>query len=281
MTGITFEGWTAQIRECSDQVASRLIKQFKVTLDGQLYNDVPTPLGIHWCLGPELEPSGNLGLDGHVKLGGMLPPIRYPRRMWAGGELLISDIFQPGDVVDKTSMVTDIQHKSGSSGQLCFLTITHEFFVQNKKFLTEIQRLVFKEESKENEGKPQRKKEAAKIPESSVRKAILNTDPVLLFRYSALTFNGHRIHYDVNHTKKVERQPGVLVHGPLQASWLLNMAASNLGAVPSRFVYKNLSPLFVGEAAHLLVAKELDSRSLVVYCCGERGKITMRGEAFI
>ena len=125
MTGITFEGWTAQIRECSDQVARRLIEQFEVTLDGQLYNDVPTPLGIHWCLGPELEPSGNLGLDGHVKLGGMLPPIRYPRRMWAGGELQISDIFQPGDVVDKTSMVTDIQNKSCSSGQLCFLTITH------------------------------------------------------------------------------------------------------------------------------------------------------------
>ena len=281
MTGITFEGWTAQIRECSDQVASRLIEQFKVTLDGQLYNDVPTPLGIHWCLGPELEPSGNLGLDGHVKLGGMLPPIRYPRRMWAGGALHISDIFQPGDVVDKTSMVTDIQHKSGSSGQLCFLTITHEFLVQNKKFLTEIQRLVFKEDSLIDLNKIPSKGEPEKLPESRVIKASFNTDPVLLFRYSALTFNGHRIHYDVTHAKTVEGQPAIVVHGPLQASWLLNMAARHLGAVPSRFIYKNLSPLFAGQMACLSVAEETDGKSLIVYCCDESGKITMKGEAFI
>ena len=281
MTGITFEGWTAQIRECSDQVASRLIKQFKVTLDGQLYNDVPTPLGIHWCLGPELEPSGNLGLDGHVKLGGMLPPIRYPRRMWAGGELHISDIFQPGDVVDKTSMVTDIQHKSGSSGQLCFLTITHEFFVQNKKFLTEIQRLVFKEDSQMHPNKIPSKVEPKKLAESRAIKASFKTDPVLLFRYSALTFNGHRIHYDVTHAKTVEGQPGIVVHGPLQASWLLNMAARHLGVVPSRLIYKNLSPLFAGQVACLSVAEKNDGKSLIVYCCDESGKITMKGEAFI
>ena len=281
MTGITFEGWTAQIRECSDQVASRLIEQFEVTLDGQLYNDVPTPLGIHWCLGPELEPSGNLGLDGHVKLGGMLPPIRYPRRMWAGGELHISDIFQPGDVVDKTSMVTDIQHKSGSSGQLCFLTITHEFFVQNKKFLTEIQRLVFKEDSQMYLNKKSSKGEPERLAESRAIKASFNTDPVLLFRYSALTFNGHRIHYDVTHAKTVEGQPGIVVHGPLQATWLLNMAARVLGMVPSRLIYKNLSPLFAGQVACLSVAEKNDGKSLIVYCCDESGNITMKGEAFI
>ncbi len=93
MTGITFEGWTAQIRECSDQVASRLIEQFKVTLDGQLYNDVPTPLGIHWCLGPELEPSGNLGLDGHVKLGGMLPPLGIRAGCGQGGRYIYQIYF--------------------------------------------------------------------------------------------------------------------------------------------------------------------------------------------
>lgn len=281
MTGVTFEGWTAQIRECSDQVASRLIEQFKITMDGQLFSNVPTPLGIHWCLGPELEPSRNLGLDGHVKLGGMLPPIRYPRRMWAGGELHISDIFRPDDLVKKTSRVRDIQYKSGSAGQLCFLTITHEFFVQNKKFLTEIQRLVFREEIKENEEKPQRNQKKAKIAGGSVKKAIFNTDPVLLFRYSALTFNGHRIHYDINHARNVEGQPGIVVHGPLQASWLLNMAASHLGVTPSRFVYKNLSPLFAGEAAHLSVVEETGGRSLIVNCCNENGDITMTGEAFI
>ena len=161
------------------------------------------------------------------------------------------------------------------------MTIIHEFCVQNKKFLTEIQRLVFKEDIKENEDKPQWQKKAAKIAESSEKKAIINTDPVLLFRYSALTFNGHRIHYDVNHARKVEGQPGIVVHGPLQASWLLNMAARHLGVVPSRLIYKNLSPLFAGQVACLSVAEKNDGKSLIVYCCDESGKITMKGEAFI
>ena len=281
MTGVTFEGWTSQIRECNDQVASRLIEQFKVTLDGQLFNDVPTPLGIHWSLGPELEPLGNLGVDGHVKLGGMLPPIPYPRRMWAGGELKIFDVFCPNDIVNKTSLVTDIQHKIGSSGQLYFLTITHDFFVQNRRVLTETQQLVFKEDGKGIKDKPKSKNKAEKLPQTAVKKAIFSTDPVLLFRYSALTFNGHRIHYDVNHAELIEGQRGIVVHGPLQASWLLNMAAIHLEAVPYQFMYKNLSPLFAGEKAHLYISEEKDSRGLIIYCCNESGEITMKGEALV
>ena len=281
MTGVNFEGWTALIRECNDQVTSRLVEQYKVTLNGQLFTDVPTPLGIHWCLGPEQEPSGNLGLDGHVKLGGLLPPIPYPRRMWAGGELQISNVFCLNDIATKTSIVTNIQHKTGFSGQLYFLTITHEFFVQDSKVLTEKQQLVFKEDSKLIKAKPNSKNEAEKLPITAGKKTNISTDPVLLFRYSALTFNGHRIHYDVNHARMIEGQQGIVVHGPLQASWLLNMAASHLGVVPSRFVYKNLSPLFAGEVAYLYIVEETDSGGLGVYCCNESGKITMKGEAFI
>ena len=140
---------------------------------------------------------------------------------------------------------------------------------------------MFKEDSKDNQNKISRRGEAEKLPESTLKKASFKTDPVLLFRYSALTFNGHRIHYDVTHAKTVEGQPGIVVHGPLQASWLLNMAASHLGSVPSRFVYKNLSPLFAGEKAYLSVVEEKDGRSLVAYCCNESGVLTMKGEAFI
>ena len=136
MTPITFNTWTAQTRTCNDEVANRLISQFNIMLEGQLFRDNHTPLGIHWCLGPELQTAQNLGIDGHVKLGSLLPPIPYPRRMWAGGELVISELFQVNDNVKKTSVVTDIQHKTGSSGQLFFLTVTHNFFVQDKKFVS-------------------------------------------------------------------------------------------------------------------------------------------------
>ena len=145
MAPITFNTWTAQTRTCNDEVANRLISQFNIMLEGQLFRDNQTPLGIHWCLGPELQTAQNLGIDGHVKLGSLLPPIPYPRRMWAGGELIISELFQVNDNVKKTSVVTDIQHKTGSSGQLFFLTVTHNFFVQDKKMLSEKQHLVFKE----------------------------------------------------------------------------------------------------------------------------------------
>ena len=284
MMPITFGSWTAQTRRCSDQVASRLISQFNIMLDGQLFRNVPTPLGIHWCLGPELQPNTNLGVDGHVKLGSLLPPIPYPRRMWAGGELVISELFQVNDNVQKTSVLTDIQRKKGASGQLYFLTLSHEFFVKDKKMLSETQRLVFKEQKNNNmlqKDDDSKKIEVEKLPDLAMNKAVYNTDPILLFRYSAVTFNGHRIHYDLDHAKIAEGQPGLVVHGPLQATWLLNLAASHLGEVPKRFIYKNLSPLISGETAYLWIAESKKMKSLIVYCCDENKKIIMRGEAFL
>ena len=283
MTPITFNTGTAQTRTCNDEVANRLISQFNIMLEGQLFRDNQTPLGIHWCLGPELQTAQNLGIDGHAKLGSLLPPIPYPRRMWAGGELVISELFQINDDVKKTSVVTDIQHKTGSSGQLFFLTVTHNFFVQDKKMLSEKQHLVFKENNKNvfpQKGTTSKKTEQVKLPNSAMKKAIYDTDPVLLFRYSALTFNGHRIHYDIDHAKKVEGQQGLVVHGPLQATWLLNLAAIHLDRVPKRFAYKNLSPLISGEAAHLWVEEGDEMQTLKVYCCDENKRIIMKGEVF-
>jgi len=284
MADITFSDWSAQKRECTDQVAQRLIEQFKITFDGQLYENVATPLGIHWCLGPEVESSENLGLDGHTKLGFTLPPLPYPRRMWAGGEIQIFDLFKLNDDIKKISLVTDIQHKTGSSGPLYFLTITHDFYSNQTKILTETQRLVFKEDQNSTSDKIADKqiKSASTLPNQVViHKAIYRTDPVLLFRYSALTFNGHRIHYDVNHATKIEGQPGIVVHGPMQATWLLNAAASHLGKVPKRFMYRNFSPLIAGEEAHLWVEETPDKNELIVYCCNENRKITMQAEVYL
>ena len=284
MKPITFGSWTAQTRRSNDQVASRLISQFKTMLDGQLFPNVPTPLGIHWCLAPEMQPSKNLGVDGHIKLGSLLPPIPYPRRMWAGGELVISELFKVNDNVEKTSVLTDIQHKKGASGQLYFLTIFHEFFVKDKKMLSEKQRLVFKENNKNDMSQKNdisKKLKLEKLPYLAVNKAVFNTDPILLFRYSAVTFNGHRIHYDLDHAKIVEGQKGLVVHGPLQATWLLNLAASHLGEVPKRFVYKNIAPLISGEKAYLWLAENKKTKSLIVYCCNENKKIIMWGKAFL
>lgn len=284
MKPITFKSWTAQKRRCNDQIVNRLILQFNVTLEGQLFANVPTPLGIHWCLGPETQPTKHLGIDGHVQLGSLLPPIPYPRRMWAGGELTISELFQVNDDVQKTSILTDIQHKKGASGQLYFLTISHDFFVKDKKMLSEKQRLVFREPNKDNLLKKDhtlKKIDIEKLPDTAINKAVFNTDPILLFRYSALTFNGHRIHYDLEHAKKTEGQSGLVVHGPLQATWLLNLAASHLGEVPKRFIYKNLSPLTSGEAAYLWVAETKKMKHLTVYCSDANKKIIMRGEAFL
>ena len=129
-------------------------------------------------------------------------------------------------------------------------------------------------------GTTSKKTEQVKLPNSAMKKAIYDTDPVLLFRYSALTFNGHRIHYDIDHAKKVDGQQGLVVHGPLQATWLLNLAAIHLDRVPKRFAYKNLSPLISGEAAHLWVEESDEMQILKVYCCDENKRIIMKGEVF-
>ena len=235
-----------------DTLTPRLVNEYRATLAPHLaiVNDGEAPLGIHWCLAPPAAPMAALGADGHAAKGEFLPPVPLPRRMWAGGSVETLGPLREGDRVRRTSTTGDVTVKQGRSGTLCFVAVRHELSTDRGLAIRERHDIVYRDlPVPPAAGAP-----LAKMTEkgnTSSRKADLvwtvETSPVLLFRYSALTFNGHRIHYDHPYVTGVEGYAGLVVHGPLQASLLFNLAATLGGSAPRMFNYRGVAPLIVGE----------------------------------
>jgi 3-methylfumaryl-CoA hydratase len=243
--------WIGRTRQASETIGERQLAQFRIALGALLVKETVPP-GFHWCLLPDLAASRDLGRDGHPRLGIFLPDLGLARRMWAGGEIRFLAPLLPGDMVLRKTTIVDVSFKTGSTGQLAFVTLEHRYSVGGQLHIEERQDIVYREEPKA----------IAAIPKPSedwpgARSRLLMTDAVLLFRYSALTFNGHRIHYDFPYATAVEGYGGLVVHGPLQATAMLNLAAEILGRMPALFRYRGLSPLICGEAA-VIEAREND-----------------------
>lgn len=247
------EQWLGRTRESSDTLTPRLVDAYRATLSPHLAPTAPdeAPPAIHWCLAPEAAPANRIGPDGHPLTGDFLPPVPLPRRMWAGGRLESIDPLRIGEQVLRRSKITAIMPKEGRSGVLCFVTVEHELATERGVAIRERQDLVYREAA------PPVTREAgagARAPAAAVSEAecdlawTVQTSPVLLFRYSALTFNSHRIHYDLPYATGVEGYAGLVVHGPLQASLLLNLAATIGGRTPRVFEYRGSAPLIAGDA---------------------------------
>ncbi len=240
-------GWIGRERTVEDTITPRLAASLAAILDeGVDFADgAPAPTGIHWCLCPDIVPMSGLGPDGHPARGEFLPPVPFPRRMWAGGELWFSGEFHVGDRVTRTSRIDDVSVKHGRSGSLCFVTVSHRYETPRGPALSERHDIVYRQMESATG--------AAKAPQSTPREAdkqiSVTANPALLMRYSAATFNGHRIHYDRDYCVNVEGYPGLIVHGPLQATMLLNLARQeNGGAYPASFAFRGVSPLFDGQS---------------------------------
>src|SRR5262249_29956755 len=186
------------------------------------------------------------------RLGLHLPEVGLQRRMWAGGELAFHGDFSAGDTVAKTSTVEDIVFKSGSTGRLCFVTLRNRYSVSNTLILEERQDIGYREPPARDSGRASAAKLALTTPEPG--DWIVTPTPTLLFRYSAMTFNGHRIHYDFPYATGVEGYAGLVVHGPMQATLMLNLAVERLGRLPRRFTYRGLAPL-ICDRPFLVTAK--------------------------
>jgi len=239
--------WIGRTQRAVDLVTPRLVASLRATLDGSVVDDKTDaqyiPQCIHWCLTPQLTPATELDADGHGARGGFMPPVPLPRRMWAGGEVVFHDSLRLGDEVARTSRIEDVQLKSGATGTLCFVTVRHEVSTPRGLAVSERQDIVFRE----LEVRPNTAVNIASDAPQWRRQ--VRCDPIMLFRYSALTFNSHRIHYDVDYCREQESYPGLLVHGPLQASLLLEFAAAIRGRhAPRSFVFRCTSALFAGSA---------------------------------
>ena len=216
-----------------------------------------------------------LGPDGHPTRGGFLPPVPLPRRMWAGGELEFFDALRVGDEAKRSSRISDVTMKTGSTGVLCFVSVEHLITTPRGTAIRERQDIVYRDMTSAPASAPA--KASAPPPVAKHREAHM-ADPVLLFRYSALTFNGHRIHYDRDYVTKVEGYPGLIFHGPLQAAFIVELAAKlHGGKPPKKFSYRGLQPLF--EGSEFSVNANDNDAGMELWTANSAGQPTMKGTA--
>ncbi|WP_038948229.1 FAS1-like dehydratase domain-containing protein, partial [Bradyrhizobium genomosp. III] len=203
-----------------------------------------------------------------------LPPVPLPRRMWAGGEIEFLQPLQVGDESTRTSRIADVQVKTGSTGTLCFVSVEHSISSPRGVAIRERQDIVYREMTS---SAPAGAKAPPPPPKAQHRETHVS-DPVLLFRYSALTFNGHRIHYDRDYVTKVEGYPGLIFHGPLQAALIIELAAKlHGGEAPKKFTYRGLQPLFEGTEFSVNANETTDGMEL--WTANAEGQPTMKGTA--
>lgn len=239
-----FADWIGRTSVSEDAVSPRLDESFRAIFEGYLAPSAEgmAPLGIHWCLSPAIAAMSELGEDGHPAKNLALPPVPLPRRMWAGGELEIFDTLRVGDRLRRTSKIEGIARKQGRSGDLWFVTVGHDYQTDRGIAIRERQDIVYREAA--NPTTVSQSPEPQHEPASATR--TIDTPPTLLFRYSAITFNGHRIHYDLPYAMQIEGYEGLVVHGPIQATLLLNLAAMSKLDGLQRFSYRGLSPAIAG-----------------------------------
>jgi 3-methylfumaryl-CoA hydratase len=271
--------WIGRTTSDRDVITPRIAQELRVTLDREgppPREGDACPLAIHWCLAPPMVPQSRLGPDGHPARGDFLPPVPLPRRMWAAGRLEFLDALRVGDAVERRSRIADVSVKEGRSGRLCFVAVDHEISIPRGIALKERHDIVYRDAPSGYAAKhdaPTRK-EAPRQAQWSENKI---ADAVMLFRYSALTFNGHRIHYDWKYVTEVEGYPGLIVHGPLQATLLVEFAASIRGVGPKVFSFRALNPLFDGQEFALNAAAS--KAGLDLWISGPGGRTAMAATA--
>jgi 3-methylfumaryl-CoA hydratase len=268
--------WIGREDRGRDVITPGLVDRFRATLGASAFNrEDEAPLAIHWCLSPPAVGPDVLGPDGHPARGGFLPPVPLPRRMWAGGMLDFRAPLAIGAEVVRVSRIADVVHKSGRSGDLVFVTVEHAVETAGRPAILERQDIVYRAAipaAAATLQAPPAEPRGAEFSET------VEATTTLLFRYSALTFNGHRIHYDVEYARQAEGYPGLVVHGPLQATLMLHLAARiSVGRTPRRFSYRGVSPLFHGTDFSVNAAKAEDGLDL--WCADSTGAPTMTATA--
>ena len=199
------------------------------------------PPGGHWLYFLPRAAQSELGPDGHPRRGGFLPPVPLPRRMWAGSRIEFPGVLRVGDAIRRRSRIHDVTQKSGKSGALVFVVVRHEILGADGVAVVEEQDLVYREAPDPSAPLPPPRP----APEDAAWSKTIHPDPVMLFRYSALTFNGHRIHFDRPYAMETEDYPGLVVHGPLIATLLMALCRTERPeALLATFEVRMMRPLF-------------------------------------
>lgn len=266
--------WIGKTQTDRDVLAPRQARLMAATLDIPQFDLVDgtalRPLW-HWIYFHHGEPPSALGRDGHPARGGFLPPVPLSNRMWAGGDVEFIASVPLGAEVEKRSSIISVERKLGRSGELVFVRVLHELTHAGETVIKEYHDIVYKEASKSASMLA-----ALDMPLPEQVRA-LTPDSTMLFRYSALTFNGHRIHYDADYCREVEGYTNLVIHGPLIATLLAGFA-EDLGLRPlKRFRYRGMQPSLLGNELKLNAAS--DGGSLLVWASLPNDAVAMRAEA--
>ncbi|NNU79542.1 acyl-CoA dehydrogenase [Halovulum dunhuangense] len=271
------KSWIGRSETTRDLITARPARLMQATLDlpVTLETGGALPPLWHWIYFPTEAPTAALGEDGHPEKGGFLPPVPLPRRMWAGGRFRFQRPLRLGEVAERRSTIESVAVKQGGSGQLCFVTVRHQVSGDGTPAFEEEHDIVYREAPAPGAPAPKAPPLPGIAPQ--VSRTITPSMP-LLFRYSALTFNGHRIHYDLDYCRDVEGYPGCIVHGPLIATLLMGLASEMAGPRGvTAFSFRATAPLFHDAPFHIHGAETADG--LMIWAERPDGGQAMRAEA--
>lgn len=271
MSDNAWAAWIGRSRERDELITGPQAARMACTLDraAPAPGEALPPLW-HWAFFQEWEPTRDLAEDGHAARGEFLPPVNLPDRMWAGSRLRFHRPLRVGEAVVCQSTIAAVESKQGRSGPLVFVTVRHDYRVDGDLALEEEQDLVYRGRSKGAQ------RPAMAAPHSEWSQTV-EPSPVLLFRYSAVTFNGHRIHYDHPYVHDVEGYPGLIVHGPLIATLMCGgFAQANPERRLRRFAFRGLRPLFAPRPFQIAGRMTGDGRAEVWAADGDG--LASRGE---
>ena len=273
--------WVGRSETRCDWVNANHLAAWHATLDrDEVFPEAGAAVdaGFHWTLFPPLARQSELGEDGHPRRGGFLPPVALPRRMWAGGRLVFHQPLRVGERVERRSVIERVEEKSGKSGRLVFVLVRHSLSGEAGLAIEEEHDIVYRPlpDPGATPAAP-----APVAPKGPWHRQMI-ADDLLLFRYSALTFNGHRIHYDRRYVTGVEGYPGLVVHGPLLATLLLDLLRrQNLSERLDRFSFRALRPTFDSAPFAIDGGPGDNDRHLRLWTCDNQGAVAMEAEAWL
>jgi 3-methylfumaryl-CoA hydratase len=270
--------WIGREREDEDTAAVRHARLMAATVSrpgpALEAGDALPPLW-HWIYFLEGVPPAELGRDGHPARGAFLPPVPLANRMWAGGRVEFDAPVPLGASIRRRSRILSVDAKQGRSGPLVFVTVRHEVFASGARCIAEEHDIVYRDPPPPGGSAAP----ASENPEPGAHRREIEPDTTLLFRYSALTFNGHRIHYDLDYCRKVEGYANLVIHGPLVATLLAGFAQEMAGKTLRRFEYRALKPAILGTT--LTFEANHEGGRADAWCRLAEGGVSMRASAFL
>jgi 3-methylfumaryl-CoA hydratase len=273
-----FKHWIGHRRSATDVVSPWPLAALAATLDrrdAQPRMGDAVPPGWHWLYFLEHNPASELGSDGHPRRGDFLPPVQLPRRMWAGGRIEFAQPLRVGETARRDSEIVSVESKQGRSGHLVFVTVRHTITASGAIAVSEEHDIVYRDAPRPGEPPPQLKP----APTDAAWRREIVADQKMLFRFSALIFNAHRIHYDIEYCRE-EGYAGLVVHGPLQTILLLDLCRRHESRPVRRLEYRAVHPLFHFERFTLNGTPTIDGTKVALWTANAAGGYAMSGAAY-